>query len=213
MIHAFRNNMFQIDSYLYSEEDMMKYILVIVLLSLSVNTMAYERAYEQTPVGHVEIKTLPPVVYIQSEADSRNSGGRNGLFMPLFRYIDDRGISMTTPVEMDESKPRMRFFVPRELHDETLPSTGAVTPGSRPETTVLSIGVRGAYNTRSFTKGLSLLENWLAEHPEWEKAGDPYAVYWDGPYKPAFMKKSEVHIPVRQRSVDAPSAPSKGGIK
>ena len=173
-------------------------IVLVLLLSVSVNTMAYERAYEPTPAGQVEIKTLPPVVYIQSEADSRNSGGRNGLFMPLFRYIDDRSISMTTPVEMDGTNTRMRFFVPRARHGETLPATGTVTPGSRPETTVLSVGVRGAYNTRSFAKGLSVLENWLAEHPEWEKVGEPYVVYWDGPYKPGFMKNSEVHIPVSQ---------------
>ena len=205
--------MFQIESSFNSDKDMMICAVLIVLLSVSVNAVAYERAYEPTPVGKVEIKTLPPVVYIESEIDSGGSGGRNGLFMPLFRYIDDRGISMTTPVEMDGTNPRMRFFIPRSLHDTELPATGTVTPGSRPETTVLSVGIRGAYHTRSFTKGLSVLENWLAEHPEWEKAGEPYAVYWDGPYKPAFMKKSEVHLPVRQSSVDALSAPSVGGKK
>ncbi len=29
-------------------------------------------------------------------------------------------------------------------------------------------------------------------------AGEPFAVYWDGPFKPWFMKRAEVHVPVRR---------------
>jgi len=41
---------------------------------------------------------------------------------------------------------------------------------------------------------------WLAAQPTVEAAGEPYAVYWNAPYVPPFMKRFEVHVPVRPRA-------------
>ena len=40
---------------------------------------------------------------------------------------------------------------------------------------------------------------WLATRPDVEAAGAPYGVYWHAPYVPPFLKRFEVHIPVRPR--------------
>ena len=48
------------------------------------------------------------------------------------------------------------------------------------------------------TRGLLLA--WLAARPDVEAAGAPYGVYWNAPYVPPFLKRFEVHVPVRPRT-------------
>ena len=40
------------------------------------------------------------------------------------------------------------------------------------------------------------LKAWLAKRTDVKAAGEPYAVYWNSPFVPFFLKQSEVHIPV-----------------
>ncbi len=37
---------------------------------------------------------------------------------------------------------------------------------------------------------------WLAKRADVKAAGEPYAIYWNSPSVPFFLKKSEVHLPV-----------------
>jgi hypothetical protein len=42
---------------------------------------------------------------------------------------------------------------------------------------------------------------WLERHADqWEAAGEPYAVFWNSPFMPGFLKRSEVHQPLRHRA-------------
>jgi hypothetical protein len=60
-------------------------------------------------------------------------------------------------------------------------------------------GERGGYSRANFEKARATLLAWLAGQPAVEAAGEPYAVYWNAPYVPFFLKRFEVHVPVRPR--------------
>lgn len=160
--------------------------------------MAYESNYPPTEVGVIEVKGLPAARVMEAAGGADYFEGRNGPFMVLFDYIRENDLAMTVPVEADPRPARMRFFVERD-HAGALPSgAGGVTVYERPAQLVVSIGQRGAYSRENYDEGLTALRAWLAERPEYEAAGEPYAVYWDGPYKPWFMKRAEVHLPIRR---------------
>jgi hypothetical protein len=160
--------------------------------------MAYESNYPPTEVGVIEVKELPAARVMESAGGADYFEARNGPFMVLFDYIREHDLAMTVPVEADPRPARMRFFVERD-HAGALPSEDAgVRVFERPAQLVVAIGQRGAYSRENYDEGLAALRTWLAEHPEYEAEGEPYAVYWDGPYKPWFVKRAEVHVPVRR---------------
>ncbi len=158
--------------------------------------MAYEAMYERTPVGTVEIKELPGRLALETRTDQSYFERDNGLFMRLFRYIEANEIAMTVPVEAEEKPGVMRFFVGGD-HGKTPSDSEQVQVVEMPARTVASLGMRGGYNHGNFEKGRTKLLRWLAEQSDWEAEGEPYVVYWHGPFVPRWMKRSEVHIPVR----------------
>lgn len=174
--------------------------LVAALAALgSGPAMAYESNYNPTPVGTIEVKELPAARLLQVEGEGDYFDTANGLFGRLFRYLKNNDLSMTVPVEADRRPARMRFFVERG-HTGTLPSEqGGVAVLNRPAARVASIGIRGSYSQENFEQGAAELRKWLAAHPEWSAVGEPYAVYWNGPFTLWFLKRSEVHIPVALR--------------
>ena len=70
-------------------------------------TMAYENIYDKTPVGVIEIKTLPAAVSLETQTTGDYFSSDNALFMRLFRYIDRNDLSMTVPVEAETSPGTM----------------------------------------------------------------------------------------------------------
>ena len=67
------------------------------------------------------------------------------------------------------------------------------------ERVVDSIGIRGGYSKESFENGVQKLREWLKTQLKVEGAGEPYAVYWNSPFTIWFLKRAEVHLPVRQK--------------
>ncbi|HAZ66032.1 MAG TPA: ABC transporter substrate-binding protein, partial [Opitutae bacterium] len=59
----------------------------------------------------------------------------------------------------------------------------------------------GSYTQKSYQDNLTKLQDWLKTQLEYEAIGEPYAVYWNSPFVPGFLKRSEVHIPVRIKPV------------
>jgi DNA gyrase inhibitor GyrI len=66
-----------------------------------------------------------------------------------------------------------------------------------PERRVASLGARGSYSARNFRDTRDELLAWLAKRTDVAASGEPYAVYWNGPFTPGFLKRYEVHIQVR----------------
>jgi hypothetical protein len=161
-----------------------------------------------TPPGALEIKRYPGVRRAEIDGTGRSS---NVGFMPLFRHIQRNEIAMTAPVEMDYP-----------LKAETASATGEWTmsflyrtPDLHPvgtdeadpririrdveEMTVLSLGGRGTYDPSRILRDVTTLNEWIAQHPEWERAGDPRALLYNGPNMRPWMNWLEVQVPVRPR--------------
>ena len=163
-----------------------------------------------TPPGAIELKRYPEVrrAEVAGAARSANTG-----FWPLFRHIERNNIAMTSPVEMDY-KPGERHRLDRtnwrmaflyrtpELHP-----TGVDTADQRveirdaPALTVLSLGGRGSYDVTRVEEDLAVLEAWLMDNPEWDAAGAPRALFYNGPSWMPWRKWLEVQIPVTRTAV------------
>ena len=173
----------------------------VIIFSLLITGcgVAQEQAYKMTEVDEIEVKILPPskVMQSSSEADSYFSENNN-LFSPLFRYLKDNELAMTTPVEADIENPKMRFFIETSKADINYKSNNQVEILEIPARKVVSIGIRGSYTEANFQEGKAKLEKWLNENEEYVPNGKAYAVYWNAPFVPGFLKKSEVHIPVKK---------------
>ncbi len=157
---------------------------------------AYEAAYQKTPNGEIEIKTIPAAKLMVTEAPGDYFNGNNDMFMRLFRYISAHEVSMTVPVEAQVDKAQMTFYVGSSDIEKDLADQGDVKVVNLPERTVAAIGIRGSYSKKNFEKNREKLIAWLGENTRFTSAGEAYAVYWDAPFVPWFMKHSEVHISI-----------------
>ncbi len=68
-----------------------------------------------------------------------------------------------------------------------------------PAMMVVSLGLKGAYSYESYQQGLKRLSDWLEQHPDYQRVGNPRRFFYDGPYVPDGMKRSEVQIPIEKR--------------
>lgn len=149
------------------------------------------------PVDQVMVKTYPAHRLARATA---GAGSDNAMFMKLFNHIKRNDIAMTSPVQMDGRRESMAFLY-------ATPDLGTAGPDPRdpevvvvdvPETTVVSIGLRGSYSNETAERGIRQLRQWLAAHPEWQATGDPRTLGYNSPFVPSFLKYSEVQIPVAQ---------------
>lgn len=162
-------------------------------------SQAYEAAYPKTPDGKIEVKRIPAAKLLVTESPGGYFDNSNDLFMRLFRYISANDVSMTVPVEAQIENARMKFYVGGPDREKNLPDRGEVKVVSLPERMVASIGIKGGYTKNIFEKNREKLAAWLRENTRYTPAGDSYAVYWDAPFVPWFLKHSEVHIPVTEK--------------
>ncbi|MCX6951820.1 MAG: heme-binding protein [Verrucomicrobia bacterium] len=170
---------------------------LLFLIALVSSAMATEQAFPPSPVGVAELKTLPAGVLLKASAKGNYFEESNRLFGPLFSYISSHDIAMTTPVEAKIEGAAMFFWVAQSQRAKVAGSTGAVEVVEIPERWVASLGARGSYSAQNFEKTRDQLLGWLGQRTEVEPAGPPYAVYWNGPFTPGFLKRFEVHVPVR----------------
>ena len=179
--------------------DLMK-IFLWVALALAVGSAklaAVSEAYPRTSPGDLELKTLPAARWMRTESSTDYFAADNGLFMKLFRYIDSNKIPMTAPVEAGIKPGTMVFYMDdASARRADLAETAQVKLSSVPERRVAAIGIRGSYSRENYEEALTELKAWLAKRTDVKSSGEPYAVYWNSPFVPFFLKQSEVHIPV-----------------
>lgn len=147
--------------------------------------------YAPTPTNDIEVKRLPASEAYEARTAEDFFERRNDLFRRDFAFLRANELSMTVPVEAEIAPGSMRFFVP-EGDTPHVPVEG-VEVRELPERTVVSVGLRGRYTRTRYEVGVTRIAAWLREHPAWRRVGEPYAVYWDGPGRPWFLKRSEVH--------------------
>lgn len=166
------------------------------MICLCPMSQAYERAFEQTAVGTIEIKLIPAAKVIMSQTEGHYFKHNNGLFRPLFRYIRANDIAMTIPVEAEINPGTMYFYISGEDAKRELKSTDQVDVLEMPERTVVSLGIRGSYSQSNFDEAKRKLEQWLARQNQYKATGAARAIYWNGPFTLGLLKRAEVHIPV-----------------
>lgn len=184
----------------------------------SVTTPLPEGYPPPTPPGAIEVKDYPLVRRAMVTSTGGVNWGMNGAFWPLFQHIQRRDIEMTSPVEMDYKglepvegdKPdqwTMSFLYRRVEQGPTGPDGKRVTVADLEPVTVLSLGYQGDYDLGTFRQQYIKLNLWLEQHEdEWERVGDPRAMYYNGPEVRGRRKWAEVQIPVRRRNHEAPAA-------
>jgi hypothetical protein len=161
--------------------------------------MATEQAFPPTAPGVNELKTLPAGTLLKAAKAGNYFENNNGLFRPLFNYISSHDIKMTVPVEAQIDEAAMYFWVaPDEVPKVTGPAKG-VEVIQMPPRQVAVRGARGGYSEEKFAETRDALLAWLAQRTDVEAAGPAYAVYWNGPFTPWLLKRSEVHVPVRPK--------------
>jgi len=170
--------------------------LIISAFLAGGKTMAYESIYPRTPVGTIEIKTLPARIALVASAPGDAFEDRGTAFMKLFGYIKEQEVSMSVPVSASVSTNEMVFFVGSNSTKRALASTNEVSVQTLPSLTVVSIGLRGSYTRKNYEEGLLKLNTWLAGQEEWQTNGVPYVVYWNSPFTLWFLRKAEIHIPI-----------------
>jgi len=174
-------------------------LLLAVFLLTPLPLMAAEQAFPPTAPDRIEFKTLPAGVLLKSTGRGNYFAGANNLFGPLFRYISRHDIAMTTPVEARIEDAAMYFWVAESQRDKVAGDEGGVEVVALPARPVASAGARGSYSQKNFEEVRDRLLAWLAGQTDIIPDGEPYAVYWHGPFTPWFAKTFEVHVPVRPR--------------
>jgi hypothetical protein len=183
-------------------------ILITAASILPTTVPAYEKAFKSTPPGIIEVKTLPARTVMMTEGKGNYFESNNGMFGTLFRFIKLNDVAMTVPVKADVEPGRMYFYLGTDETYRDLIAMEGVEVRSEPEQVVMSIGFRGSYSQSNFLKARDALLAQLGSSREWSAAGAAYAVFWNGPYVPGFMKKFEVHVPLKPMDENGTSSES-----
>jgi hypothetical protein len=173
------------------------FLFTFIVLTANLPLMGYEAMHEKTPVGGIRVLELPKRIALEAKSPQGYFSENNGLFRTLFGYISKHDLSMTTPVEAEIKPGKMRFFVGEKDAAKKRPKTAKVEVINLDPITVVAIGIRGSYSSENFQKHEKLLLEWIDDNPNYETSGTAYAVYWDGPFIPWLLKRSEVHLPIR----------------
>ncbi|MDF7798991.1 heme-binding protein [Pontiellaceae bacterium B1224] len=167
-----------------------------VVLIVPAAGLAYEKAFEETKPGTIEIKEIPERTLIVARRGESYFDENNAMFGQLFRYIKANDVSMTVPVKADINPGKMYFYVGTQDLTKDLRNSESVEVVVEPARMVMSLGVRGGYSEKNFEQARKNLFDQLQASKDWKQSGEAYAIFWNGPYVPAFMKKFEVHVPV-----------------
>lgn len=156
----------------------------------------------------LEIKRYPSVRRAEVQGPGADEDGMFGLngyraFRPLFNHINDRGIAMTAPVEMDYSDQGWTMsFLYREPELGGTGKDGPVRIYDAESVTVIALGVKGDPDEED---AIQRLERWVRESGSWRIAGDPRKLTYNGPNIPRSKRWHEIQVPIeRTQTDDAP---------
>ncbi len=162
-----------------------------------------------TADGEIEIKHYPAyrAATVQTTGELASASSRG--FSPLFRHISSNDISMTAPVETRYPTATLQpdaatageadvSFLYRSLDVVPKEIAQDVRVEETAPMTVVSIGTRGGYDYEIYRRGIEQLQAWLAMHPEYDVVGSPRRFFYDGPYVPDGLKRSDIQVPVQR---------------
>jgi hypothetical protein len=154
------------------------------------------------PIGEVIVKQYPACREVISAA---SPGESDQMFESLFKHISSKRIPMTSPVVITwtaDGPPREHSmaFVYGSPATGKVGTDGDLQVADEPAMTVLSVGVRGGYDSEHFQAGMKQIQTFLAGHAgDYFVDGPPRYLGYNSPFVPAFMRYGEVQIPVARR--------------
>lgn len=166
-----------------------------------------------TPPSVVEIKKYPEVRRATFEGQGEAPNGMKnstGAFWPLFGHIKSRGIAMTAPVEIeykglgandnDGINGWNMSFLYRTKENGPTESYANITVEDTKPVTVVATGVAGDATREKIGEALRVLEKTLADSEDWQVAGDPRIMGYNGPDVPRKERWCEVQLPLEPRN-------------
>jgi len=166
-----------------------------------------------TASGKIEVKQYPAYRAGTITYQGQLSQATNAAFEPLYRHISSNNIAMTAPVETryplvtlqeaEEGKPDEQgqaqvSFLYRSLDTQPQQLATGIKVENHAPMTIVSIGIKGPYNYASYQQHIEQLREWLAQHSEYTVAGLPRRFFYDSPFIPDALKRSEVQIPIHR---------------
>ena len=196
-------------------------VAILLLISNGGSLMAIEEA-EYSLVqqsGDIELRdyTTSIVAEIRVEEDFEDAGNR--AFRPLFKYISGDNessdeISMTSPVSQRKPPEKIAmtapvsqqargagwvvsFMMPASYTMSTIPkpTNPDVQIREVPPFRAAVIRFSGRWTEKNYAEHLRKLESWISEN-QLTANGDPVWARYDPPFKPWFMRRNEILIPV-----------------
>lgn len=191
------------------------------LLALAIPAMAIEEpAYEVVErIEGFELRDYPPVLVAETEVEASFERAGNAAFGRLFRYISGANlgqveIAMTAPVtqqaggqKIEMTAPvtqqaagatqRVAFVVPARFTAASVPrpTDERVVIREWPARRVAVLRYGGRWTEQNYEQALVKLEAELASRGL-SAVGPPTLARYDPPFKPWFMRRNEVWIPV-----------------
>ena len=134
-----------------------------------------------------------------------NNSSRQEMAMtaPVGQSSSER-IAMTAPVSMHRQGDsyRITFMMPSRYSLDTLPEpvNPAVMLREVPSELVAAVRYSGRWSQGRYEDHKAALEAWIAERG-WQTAGEPVLARYDPPFKPWFLRRNEVLIPLKDETL------------
>ena len=201
----------------------MKVILSLamaVTVFASSSLMAIEEAKYRVVLkdGPIEIRDYEPSIVAETVVSGEFEDAGDSAFRRLFRYIDGNNVSqeeiaMTAPVSQGRSEKiamtspvgqqsapggwAVSFMMPASYTMETIPEPkdDSVAIREIPAYRAAAIRYSGFWSEKNYQEHLAELNAWL-DARDYRRAGEPVWARYDAPFKPWFMRRNEILIPV-----------------
>jgi effector-binding domain-containing protein len=189
-------------------------VVAIAFFAYTANAAPLPQGFPSpTPEGEIEVKQYPAYRAATVRYSGELSQAANRAFDPLYRHISSNNISMTAPVEArypvstleagemgtpDERGEALVSFLYRSTDVYPQEIAQNIQVEDIAAMTVVSLGLKGSYDYSSYQQSIAQLREWLAQHPEYTVVGSPRRFFYDAPYVPEPLKRSEIQIPIRR---------------
>jgi hypothetical protein len=197
------------------------FLIVLLLTVDSGELMAIEEAKYSVieQAGDIELREYSSSIVAETrvEDDFEDAGSR--AFRPLFKYISGDNetndeIAMTSPVSQQKASEKIAmtapvsqqasddgwvvsFMMPASYTMSTIPKP--TNPDVRireiPAFRAVAIRFSGRWTEKNYREHLGELKAWI-EQNELIVTGEPIWARYDPPFKPWFMRRNEILIPV-----------------
>jgi hypothetical protein len=197
--------------------------LILIFLFPGTHLMAIETARYQVVEqdGDFEIRQYAPTIVAETLVEGEMDEAGNEGFRRLFGYISGKNrkkqsISMTAPVtqektaekiamtapvtqEKADGKFRITFMMPAEYTLDSLPEPldSRVALKTEPARRVAAIRYSGTWSPKRFEDHKKKLEEWISKRGL-KPLAEPVWARYDPPFKPWFLRRNEVLIPVER---------------